>query len=107
MSRGWFRFLNFGVHEHASTRACARMLGRAEGWLRLVVLKDVRVSCGDAQDESMSLSALAELSRGSKELEISDCRGGFRRIIFGSTLVLCGACCVSPSSFVARALASS
>ena len=52
------------------------MLGRAEGWLRLVVLKDVRVSRGDAQDESMSLSALAELSRGSKELEISDCRGG-------------------------------
>jgi hypothetical protein len=41
---------------HERARARTRMLGRAEGWLRLVVLKDVRVSRGDAQDERMSLS---------------------------------------------------
>ena len=52
---------------------------------------DVSLLGGVALVESMGLSALAELSRGSKELEISDCRGGDRRIIFWSTLVLCGA----------------
>ena len=37
---------------HERARARTRMLGRAEGWLRLVVFKRVRVPRGGAQDES-------------------------------------------------------